>query len=1522
MANKDKLSVGAWDAGMPVCRHVSRLVCDLFAKRAGPKSGASAFSRVQSRPAAPSMRSPGQGKRVWGLSISGTFLGALAALTAPAQAQETCPTISVSNSAISLTGTQAAPCTITGGFNTVTVEQGASVSATSGSSMNIGVIRIGTGGNLTDSRNNKIINKGTIGREGVSVAISSHPWLSFTAGTPSLTEIENDGLIIGQILQAIGSTDQLGNFGYSLPTNITNNKDGIIRATNGQPVIWDTTQNNSDINMVIKNAGQIIGNMDLGNSPDLVINSGRIEGTIDFGGSGTRQGSYIARPGSVMVGTLVSRSSTTADGRMGATLSLSGLGQDSFDVSKIGALNAAGKTYQGFARFFKEDASIWTLTGSVDPAYRVPSFNFMPEWWVSGGRLAGDANAVGTWGIWFGGRHTGGTGGVPNGTADQIAAARALYSHVGDPDFAPVANGPAIFEFRQNANGTYGGAIRQCNTSEPAASGPCKTPIVGTIIKSGTGTLILDISNNANTYSGGTIIEAGVLSISGDGALGAASGTVSLTGGTLRTTETMSSARAVSVTGPSGVDVTTGTLTWTGVVSGTGTLTKSGAGALDLLAQNTLSGTLAVAQGTVNLKGAGSLAAASVNLTDSGTSLDMSGITGGSTSVGALSGVSGSTLALGTKALSIGSGDFAGNITGVGGSLTKTGAGTLRLSGANDYSGGTTVSGGTVALGTSDAPGSGVLTMADGTTLRVEAGMILGNSASFLGAATVDTGSFDLEMTGALSGQGALVKTGSGTLRLSGANTLGGTVVQEGTLIFGEASSLGTGAVTLSNGSTVQAATAGQTVNNPFVFLGDSTQAGLIDTQAFDLSLAGQISGTGWMRKTGAGRLSLGAEAGIAGIYLDAGSLDNRSMLALSDTLFMAGATNLENPDGAVIAAGSGIVGDSGVQQVSNAGHITGAVALGGGNDMFSLTATGTLDGAAQGGLGADTLSLDGFASDTGRQVTAAEFTGFETVWLNPAAGAAGTIRLAGDPGPGGMALFAADGPSLSEISLLSGTLGGNGRLGGSLSVAGGSVIAPGNSIGLIQTDGAYSQAGVFSAEYRVPALSGFVRRDGAFLGRSLADGTAGTLAEQDADLVQVTGTAEVTGGFVITQIGAAVPISAALGANENIMREVRYVLVSASGGFTAATPDQFIVLGDPDGDPFTYQTIERSGNDLVLVFSRGNGNGGTGGSAGVVAKAPAVAIGALLRPESADGCLPGRVLTDLAHDLGGTTCLWMGFAGSGGEAEISEDVTEQISESQIDFGAEMRFGTADAQQETRLGVFAGMRDTALTLDDPVWRGAQSDIETTRLGAYAILRRGKTDLTFSVIHGQHSVSTQRDALLGPQKLRGAFEATSLSLAMEATRWRQMQPNLDMGLTGGVSYSRARRDAYSETGSALENFSYDAAEDDAVWASLGIRARYRTEADVEKTGATDFSGLAGVETLLSGGDMDLSGSYAGNRSARLSSPGATRWDDTALRLELGLTREISRLTAVSAGVAGRVSSAGEDYSGFVGVKLRW
>lgn len=62
---------------------------------------------------------------------------------------------------------------------------------------------------------------------------------------------------------------------------------------------------------------------------------------------------------------------------------------------------------------------------------------------------------------------------------------------------------------------------------------------------------------------------------------------------------------------------------------------------------------------------------------------------------------------------------------GTGGTIavSKSGTGTLTLSGSNTYTGGTTVSAGTLALGPSGTPvGTGTLTLSDGATLRSSAG--------------------------------------------------------------------------------------------------------------------------------------------------------------------------------------------------------------------------------------------------------------------------------------------------------------------------------------------------------------------------------------------------------------------------------------------------------------------------------------------------------------------------------------------------------------------------------------------------------------------------------------------------------------------------------------------------------------------------------------------------------------------------------------------------------------------------------
>jgi autotransporter-associated beta strand protein len=330
------------------------------------------------------------------------------------------------------------------------------------------------------------------------------------------------------------------------------------------------------------------------------------------------------------------------------------------------------------------------------------------------------------------------------------------------------------------------------------------SPIEGTasLLKQGTGTLFL---TSANTYTGGTTIEGGLInfnSLANFGNYTSATGKITLDGGGLQwsrkgdydgarnTTDDIS--RWLEPIGEGGghFDTNNNDVTFYFPITGIGGIVKEGAGRLTLAAATSENdyGDTTVAGGTLasNIPWDTNLA-----LTAEGATYDGKGET---RSINALTGVAGSIVTSDGN-LSVQSGDFSGKITGTA-RLIKTGTDTdtLTLRGTSDYTGGTTIEAGTIRVGNDRALGTVGVTMSDNTTLGFAGNHSLNNVFTLQsgGKATFQTDAgLVATLTGAFtaSGTGTLLKEGDGKLilnALAGKNSQVGTVeVKAGSLIVG-----------------------------------------------------------------------------------------------------------------------------------------------------------------------------------------------------------------------------------------------------------------------------------------------------------------------------------------------------------------------------------------------------------------------------------------------------------------------------------------------------------------------------------------------------------------------------------------------------------------------------------------------------------------------------------------------------------------------------------------------------------------
>ena len=265
-------------------------------------------------------------------------------------------------------------------------------------------------------------------------------------------------------------------------------------------------------------------------------------------------------------------------------------------------------------------------------------------------------------------------------------------------------------------------------------------------------------------------------------------------GGTLRSTATFSVAanRGMALTGPGTVATDPGTtLTYGGIIAGAGSLTKLGTGTLLLSGVNTYTGATAVSAGTLRLGATNAIGAASAVTVAAGAIFDLNGF---SDVIGSLAGAGTVTSgAAGAVILTVGGNNSSTAFSGIAqnGSgtvaLTKTGTGTLTLSGANTYSGTTTVTAGTLLVNGSQAASpvsvnggtlGGVGTVGTITATAVGGSVSPGQAGPGIltsGAVNWSSGSpsFVIQLNSTTAGSGYDQLGVSGTVNLSGVSLSG-----------------------------------------------------------------------------------------------------------------------------------------------------------------------------------------------------------------------------------------------------------------------------------------------------------------------------------------------------------------------------------------------------------------------------------------------------------------------------------------------------------------------------------------------------------------------------------------------------------------------------------------------------------------------------------------------------------------------------------------------------------------------------
>jgi autotransporter-associated beta strand protein len=498
----------------------------------------------------------------------------------------------------------------------------------------------------------------------------------------------------------------------------------------------------------------------------------------------------------------------------------------------------------------------------------------------------------------------------------------------------------------------------------PHAGG--RTSFIGQITGSGGITVTqgrgrVTLQNTTNDFTGPVVVDSGATlqldvasglnevipnsaAVTVNGALNFASGGGTETIGSLSGSGTVSSVVAGTYRLVVGGSTST---TFGGVInngSGVVGLTKSGAGTLLLTGANGFTGGVTLNGGTLGVGSANAIGSSGAISFGGGTlQYSASNTTDYS---GRFSNAASQQYSIDTNGQTV---TLASNLTSSGGSFTKLGVGTVRITGSNGYSGGTTITSGTVEVSAGGSGGGSAAGLGTGTVAVASGGQAtywLSNTGSHTIANAFSLSGGTLHSEDGSNNFAGLVTLASGSSTISSRNedtiTLSGGLAGSGDVLFTQAGGLGTGPTfvlsgTGSNTGTVRVSGSANGITTKLQLANvNALQSATLDMATGDL-------GTVEFTVAGTNTYSLGGLQGA------------RNLIVGSNSLSVGGNNQSTTYSGDLSASGLFTKVGSGTLVLSGSNAFTGATAVNGGmllvngqlgNTAVAVNASGMLGGS------------------------------------------------------------------------------------------------------------------------------------------------------------------------------------------------------------------------------------------------------------------------------------------------------------------------------------------------------------------------------------------------------------------------------------------------------------------------------------------------------------------------------------------------------------------------------------------------